>query len=155
MIDIRVATVEDLPRIHEVWWAADPFEAGNDNPWFGHVLRTGTMAVAMVEGRLVGFAGVREVGETIVVSDCFVEPEHQARGIGRSLLTRLLPGDSPVMTMASRGPEGAIAVLPVRHGTEVGLSLSLRRSRPSRSRIITRSGSDRLPGGRFRLGTST
>lgn len=105
MIDFRVATVEDLPGIHEVWWAADPFEAGNDNPWFGHVLRTGTMAVAMVEGRLVGFAGVREVGQTIVVSDCFVAPEHQARGIGRSLLTRLLPGDSPVMTMASQDPK--------------------------------------------------
>ena len=105
MIDIRVATVEDLPRIHEVWWAADPFKAGNDNPWFGHVLRTGTMAVAMIEGRLVGFAGVREVGDTIVVSDCFVAPDHQARGIGRSLLTRLLPGDSPVMTMASQDPK--------------------------------------------------
>lgn len=105
MIDFRSATVEDLPGIHEVWWAADPFDAFNDNPWFGHVLRTGSMLVATVAGRVVGFAGVREVGDTSVVSDCFVDPEHQAQGIGSGLLARLLPLEGPVMTLASEDPK--------------------------------------------------
>jgi len=66
MIDFRSATVGDLAGIHEVWWAADPFHAPNHNPWFRHVLRTGSMLVATLAGRVVGFAGVREVGDTKV-----------------------------------------------------------------------------------------
>ena len=105
MMDFRTATVEDLAGIHAVWWAADPFDAFNHNPWFRHVLRTGSMMVATVEGRVVGFAGVREVGDTKVVSDCFVEPGHQTRGIGTGLLTRLLPHGGRVMTLASQDPK--------------------------------------------------
>ena len=105
MIDFRSATVGDLAGIHEVWWAADPFHAFYHNPWFRHVLRSGSMLVATVEGRVVGFAGVREVGHTKVVSDCFVEPEYQTRGIGTGLLARLLPLEGPVMTLASEDPK--------------------------------------------------
>ena len=105
MIAFRPATTEDLPAIHRVWWAADPFDAFNDNPWFAHVLRTGSMTVAMSEGWLVGFAGVRRVGRTSVVSDCFVDPEHQARGIGTRLLSLLLAEERPVMTLASSDPK--------------------------------------------------
>lgn len=105
MIDFRPATVSDLPHIHEVWWAADPFDAFNHNPWFRHVIRTGSMVVGTVEGRIVGFAGVREVVRTIVVSDCFVDPEHQARGIGTRLLSLLLAEERPVMTLASSDPK--------------------------------------------------
>ena len=105
MIDFRPAAVEDLSDIHKVWWAADPFDAFSFNPWFGHVLRTGSMMVAMAEGRLIGFAGVRRVGQTTVLSDCFVAPEHQARGVGRGLLSRLLPSEGPVMTLASQDPK--------------------------------------------------
>ncbi|MEX0667990.1 MAG: GNAT family N-acetyltransferase, partial [Acidimicrobiia bacterium] len=104
MIEFRPATGEDLPGIHRVWWAADRFEELNDNPWFGQVLRTGSMMVAMFEGWLVGFAGVRQVGRTSVVSDCFVDPEHQAQGIGTRLLSLLLAGERPVMTLASSDP---------------------------------------------------
>lgn len=104
MIDFRPATVEDLPGIHRVWFSASPFDAFNDNPWFGHVLRTGSMMVATLETRVIGFAGVRRVGQTSVVSDCFVDPEHQGRGIGTSLLSQLLPRTKPVMTLASSDP---------------------------------------------------
>lgn len=105
MIEFRPAVVEDLPGIHRVWWEADPVEALSDNPWFGHVLRTGSMMVATTEDRLIGFAGVRLVGNTTVVSDCFVHPEHQARGIGRGFLSRLVPPEGPVMTLASQDPK--------------------------------------------------
>jgi GNAT superfamily N-acetyltransferase len=105
MIEFRAATEDDLPDIHRVWWAADPFKEFSHNPWFDHVLRTGTMMVASAEGRLVGFAGVRRVGETTVVSDCFVDPDHQARGVGTGLLSRILSPERPVMTLASQDPK--------------------------------------------------
>jgi GNAT superfamily N-acetyltransferase len=105
MIEFRHASTEDLPDIHRIWWAADPFDAFNDNPWFAHVLRTGSMLVATIDSRLVGFAGVRRIGETTVVSDCFVDPDHQGQGVGTSLLSRLVPEDRPVMTLASSDPK--------------------------------------------------
>ena len=95
----------DLPAIHRIWWAADPFHEFADNPWFSHVLRTGTLIAASTEGGLVGFAGVRKVGETTVVSDCFVDPRYQARGVGTGLLSRLVPPEGPVMTLASEDPK--------------------------------------------------
>ena len=104
MTEFRPANMEDLPDIHRIWWAADPFDAYNDNPWFGHVLRSGSMMVATIDGRPVGFAGVRQVGQTTVISDCFVDPDHQAQGVGTGLLSRLVPGDRPVMTLASTDP---------------------------------------------------
>ena len=105
MIAFRTATIDDLPDLHRIWWAADPWDAFNDNPWFGHVLQTGSMMVATIDDRLVGFAGVRQVGGTIVVSDCFVDPDHQGQGVGTGLLSRLVPGDRPVMTLASSDPK--------------------------------------------------
>jgi len=39
-----------------------------------------------------------------VVSDCFVDPEHQGQGVGTELLSRLVPSDRPVMTLASSDP---------------------------------------------------
>ena len=105
MIDFRPASSEDLPEIHRIWWAADPFDAFNKNPWFAHVLRTGSMLVATIDTRLVGFAGVRRIGETTVVSDCFVDPDHQGQGVGTGLLSRLVPEKRPVMTLASSDPK--------------------------------------------------
>jgi GNAT superfamily N-acetyltransferase len=85
MIDFRPAIEEDLPLLHRVWWAADPFDAFNNNPWFGHVIRTGSMMVATSDRRPVGFAGVRQAAGTTVVSDCFVDPDHQGQGVGAEL----------------------------------------------------------------------
>jgi GNAT superfamily N-acetyltransferase len=105
VIDFRAATIADLPELHRIWWAADPFDAFNDNPWFGHVVRTGSMMVATIDTRPIGFAGVRQVAGTTVVSDCFVAPDHQGQGVGTRLLSRLVPGDRPVMTLASSDPK--------------------------------------------------
>jgi GNAT superfamily N-acetyltransferase len=85
MIDFRPAIEEDLPLLHRAWWAADPFDAFNNNPWFGHVIRTGSMMVATSDRRPVGFAGVRQAAGTTVVSDCFVDPDHQGQGVGAEL----------------------------------------------------------------------
>lgn len=61
--------------------------------------------VATSDRRPVGFAGVRQVAGTTVVSDCFVDPDHQGQGVGTELLSRLVPHDRPVMTFASSDPK--------------------------------------------------
>lgn len=109
MVNLRLATEVDLPAIHRVWWAtelpANPSEEVKNNPWFGHVIRTGTMLVAELDGHLVGFAGCRRLGDTSVISDFFVDPAHQGRGVGTRLLESLLPPGRPVMTLASDDPK--------------------------------------------------
>lgn len=109
MVNLRPATEVDLPAIHRVWWATElasnPSEAVKNNPWFAHVIRTGAMLVAELDGQLVGFAGCRRLGDTSVISDFFVDPAHQGTGIGTKLLESLLPPDRPVMTLASDDPK--------------------------------------------------
>jgi len=108
MVEIRPATVADLPDIHRVWWAteldAQPSRVIKENPWFAHVLRTGSILIAIAGGGAVGFAGCRLVGDTKVISDCFVHPERQGQGIGTALLQQLLSKERPVMTLASGDP---------------------------------------------------
>ncbi|CAN5217242.1 hypothetical protein BH18ACT5_BH18ACT5_06920 [soil metagenome] len=53
----------------------------------------------------MGFAGYRRLGSTGVVSDCFVDPEFQAQGIGTRMLRFLLPAGDQVMTLASADPK--------------------------------------------------
>lgn len=86
-----------------VWWATEP-KPGEPNPWFGHVLRTGEMAVACDGDRIAGFAGHRRLAKTSVLSDCFVTPEYQGQGIGFRLLDFVLPQGEPLMTLAGTHP---------------------------------------------------
>lgn len=97
-----MAEPNDLDDLHRVWWSTEPAdEPKKHNPWFSHVLQTGTMVVVEVEHRVVGFAGYRRVGNTGVISDCFVEPGFQGAGVGTRLLAAVVDGISPVMTLAS------------------------------------------------------
>lgn len=104
MMEVRPASAGDLPDIHRIWWATGS-SPGQDNPWFAHVLKTGTMVVATDDEQVVGFAGHRMVWQTSVVSDCFVAPDRQGAGIGTAMLSSLLPGGQPVMTLASDDPK--------------------------------------------------
>lgn len=105
MIDLRPATSADLDAILRVWWTTEP-QPGESNPWFAHVLVTGDMAVACDGDRIVGFAGHRRLADTSVLSDCFVEPAYQGRGIGFQLLELVLPTGEPLMTLAGANPRG-------------------------------------------------
>lgn len=104
MTEIRPADHRDLDGIHRVYWLNAP-DPPRPNPWFAHVLRTGQLAVATAPDRIVGFAGYRLLGSTGVVSDCFVDPDFHAQGIGTRLLRFLLPAGDPVMTLASADPK--------------------------------------------------
>jgi hypothetical protein len=110
---IRPATTSDLPELHRIWWATqlatDPKAKTEPNPWFAHVLRTGRMLVAVIDGEPVGFAGRRELGGTTVVTDFFVHPASQGRRVGSRLLADLLTAGQPVMTLASDDPRAQAA----------------------------------------------
>ena len=108
MVELRPATSGDLAGIHEVWWA-DGNSVGKDNPWFNHVLRTGRMIVALDADKVIGFAGAREVGETNVVSDFFVNPDRRGEGLGTRLLKAVLPSTGELMTLASQDPKAQAA----------------------------------------------
>lgn len=116
---IRSATSADLPACHAVWLSAaadlaNPTGAGQVEsdvtlPLHEHELRTGRLVVA--EGAGSGGAAVVGFGATLTrtgvayVADLFVRPEHQDRGVGRSLLAALLDDHrGPRFTLASSDP---------------------------------------------------
>jgi GNAT superfamily N-acetyltransferase len=104
VITLRPAQRSDLPDLHRIWWATGS-SPGKHNPWFAHVLKTGLMVVATDDEEVVAFAGRRLVWETNVISDCFVDPDHQGSGIGTQMLSFLLPRGAPAMTLASDDPK--------------------------------------------------
>jgi GNAT superfamily N-acetyltransferase len=104
-VGFRPAGVDDLGDLHEIWWATQPDEQGRDNPWWSHVLVTGSILVAVVDTQVVAFAGLRHLGSTAVISDCFVRPDLQGQRIGTGMLERLVARDRPVMTLASDDPK--------------------------------------------------
>ena len=105
MIEVRPAQVDDLDAFHRIWWDTDSAPRGRHNPWFAHALATGRMVVAEAAERVVGFAGAREQGTTQVLSDCFVEPGFQGKGVGTAMLGQILDPGRPMMTLASQDPK--------------------------------------------------
>ncbi|MEU8268032.1 GNAT family N-acetyltransferase [Sphaerisporangium sp. NPDC049002] len=102
---VRVAGDADMPGVREV---ASHFELLDDwegMPDFLDAEREfGTLLVGEVDGRVVGFGGVIRRGEVSHLGDLFVLPDHQSSGIGRTILSRLLPSDTPRVTFASDDP---------------------------------------------------
>ncbi|WP_196279291.1 GNAT family N-acetyltransferase [Catellatospora vulcania] len=115
MYTVRQAGVDDLPGVRAV---ARRF--GNLGGW---PQRPDYLDRELANGRLLaGFAGddVTGFGATFVrggllhLADLFVLPEHQSSGLGRALLSALLPRDAPRVTFASSDPR-ALALY-VRQG---------------------------------------
>lgn len=61
----------------------------------------GEVLVGEVDGAIVGFGGTLRRGTVAHLGDLFVLPDHQSSGVGRTILSRLLPGDTPKVTFAS------------------------------------------------------
>jgi GNAT superfamily N-acetyltransferase len=99
---VRVAVDADMPGVREV---ASHFEILDD--WTGMLdfldaeRAFGSLVVGEVDGRIVGFGGVLRRGRVSHLGDLYVLPEHQSSGIGRTILSRLLPSDTPRVTFAS------------------------------------------------------
>ena len=106
---VRPATPADLGAVYAVWYATEVAGMATpppprSMPWFGHLLRIGTLVVAEDDVNVVGFAGAFDHGRCVALSDLFVHPDRQSQGIGRALLDAVVPADRPVVTMASADP---------------------------------------------------
>jgi hypothetical protein len=78
---------------------------GNIPPYLSHVLQTGTLYVAEMDGKILAFAGVITRGNISFLTDLFVWPTHQSGQLGKKLLRSVLPPDDLVhCTMSSSDP---------------------------------------------------
>src|SRR5690349_17888127 len=93
---VRPATPGDLGAICLIRYADEI--AGETNPpapgvapaYLGHLLTTGQLLVGEQDGRIAGFAGLVQRGETSFLTDLFVDPSLQSAAIGRTLLRAIL-----------------------------------------------------------------
>ena len=111
-ITLRPAAATDLLDCHRVWKdAIDAYQARmgipplpEDNPGLRrlhrHALATDPARFLVAErrdalgaARVVAFGSAMERGPMWFLSMLFVEPQEQARGLGRALLEQLLPAD--------------------------------------------------------------
>ena len=111
-ITIRQATLADLPDAHRVWRdAIDAYTERlgsqplpRENPGVmrlhAHCIATDPTRFQVAvrnsirgEGRVVGFGSAVERGPLWFLSMLFVDPSEQARGLGKALLSALLPRD--------------------------------------------------------------
>jgi GNAT superfamily N-acetyltransferase len=113
---IRAATPADLAAVHAVWYATEtigetsPPPLGQPHAWLSHVLRAGTLLVAERDGALLGFAGVIARGALVFLTDLFVAPETQSRGVGGALLDAILPHDGRTLATIGSSDPRALAL---------------------------------------------
>ncbi len=105
-MDVRAATDEDGAGIAAVRDAigGQHDDSGSDGAYRAHLLAYGRLFVAVGEGRVVGFAGARDIGSHRLLSDLFVDPQVHGRGIGRALLAAVLDGSGERYTFSSSDP---------------------------------------------------
>ncbi|MEV4299613.1 GNAT family N-acetyltransferase [Microbispora rosea] len=88
----------------------------------------GEVLVGEVDGTVVGFGGTLRRGTVTHLGDLFVLPDHQSSGAGRTILSRLLSGDTPRVTFAS-DDKRALALY-VRNGMRPRCPLFYLKRRP-------------------------
>lgn len=110
--------MSDLPSVAAVWMAAEgnaPLPEGAFPVVLQHVLQTGRMAVAGVEGRVAGFSASVVRGDVSFLSYLFVDPAMQSAGMGQALLAEVMPHDGTIHATVS-SPDPRALGLYVRHG---------------------------------------
>ena len=93
---LRTAVADDLPVLRDVFRRASLGNAGDATALLAHpemlvlpdaeVLAGHTRAAVTDDGTVVGFATVVGSGPVRELEDLFVDPEHQGRGIGATLV---------------------------------------------------------------------
>lgn len=120
-MNIRPATEADLPNVYHVWYLNEtrgetdppPPRPGDDT--FAWELQTGRMVVAEDQGELVGFASTLTRSDLVYLAELFVRPDRQSAGVGRGLLSQVMPPDGRYhWTSASTDHRGLS--LYTRHG---------------------------------------
>ncbi|MEV6986631.1 GNAT family N-acetyltransferase [Sphaerisporangium sp. NPDC051017] len=102
---VRVAVDADMPGVREVATHFELLDDWEGMPDFLDAERAyGKLVVGEAGGRIVGFGGVLRRGKLSHLGDLFVLPEYQSSGIGRSILSEVLPSGTPGATFASDDP---------------------------------------------------
>lgn len=104
---IRMAVAADLPAIARISLANDEPVGDPDRPgsrYLDHLLEHARLLVAEDDGRIAGFAGAIELPMGWFLTDLFVDPPAQGRGIGRALLAEVLPAEGARLTFSSSDP---------------------------------------------------
>lgn len=134
---IRPATIDDLPRLTEIYnhyvvhtaitFDLDPVKVDERRSWFAQFAETGPhrLLVAEEDGVTVGYAGThqfraRRAYDTTVETTIYCAPEATGRGVGAALYTELfeaLRGEDVRMAVAAMTlPNAASAALHKRFG---------------------------------------
>ncbi len=79
-------------------------------PYLSHVMQTGTLSVAVEDGRIVAFAGAITRGNISFLTDLFVLPSLQSAKLGKALLQNVLPHDDLVHCTLSSSDPRALAL---------------------------------------------
>ncbi len=124
--ELREATAADIPAMLAVFFEADEHLRASDGrpprprqpeslrPYFEHHLRTdpATSWVADDHGRIIAFGMVMVRDHSGFLSELFVIPRRQGRGLGRTVLERCLGGAaiSRLATCADAGQPGSTAL---------------------------------------------
>lgn len=90
---IRQMTHEDLPAVMELERSTFPLDAWSEGMMRGELAdqpRTRHYVVAVVEDRIVGYAGVAVAANQADVQTIAVLESHRGAGIGAAMLTELL-----------------------------------------------------------------
>ncbi len=100
LFDIFRTSVDDLIRRHgQDGWSYDPADEAHWARWrplFEHIRTSADTAWgAEVAGRLVGYSRSIRRGDSRELTEFFVLPAAQGRGVGRQLLERAFPSDVP------------------------------------------------------------
>ena len=144
-LHVRRAEPDDLSAAYAVFYAneirgaASPPPPGPPPAILRHVLESGDLIVAEIEGAVVGFAGAVPRGAVSYLTDLFVRPECQSSAVGRSLLRHVLPDEGrPRWTLASSDPR-ALALY-ARAGLQPRWPNVELRLEPGQLRALPRSG---------------
>ena len=107
---IRPAGERDLPGVDRVLDANEP-PAADDAPnpdaflaYLGYLLGRGRMLVAELDGSIVAFGTVVDIGPVCHLADLFVAPEHHGRGLGGRILAEIFENRWPRSTFSSADP---------------------------------------------------
>jgi GNAT superfamily N-acetyltransferase len=105
-VDVRAATDDDGAGIAAVRDAigGQHDDSGSDAAYRAHLMAHGRLFVAVRDGRVIGFAGARDVGGHRLLSDLFVDPQVHGGGVGRVLLATVLDGSEARYTFSSSDP---------------------------------------------------
>lgn len=104
---IRPATLADVPAIAAIAAACEePIDTpGRPGfPYGEHLVRRATVLVAQLDESIAAYAALVDLGSSVHLSDLFVEPARQGRGLGSLLLAAILPRGVPATTFSSGDP---------------------------------------------------